>query len=109
MPSATGRRQPPLVAADAVVAVLAATRAAGEAAAIELVYGAIHRGGPTNDLLAVKYLEALARIGDGRATKIFLPLDGSGMTGALAGLAELFRETHAERVASDGPGELPTR
>ena len=34
---------------------------------------------------------------------------GSGMTGALAGLAELFRETHAERVASDGPGELPTR
>ena len=53
--------------------------------------------------------EALARIGDGRATKIFLPLDGSGMTGALAGLAERFRETHAERVASDGPGELPTR
>lgn len=85
------------------------TTAAGEAAAIELVYGAIHRGGPTNDLLAVKYLEALARIGDGRATKIFLPLDGSGMTGALAGLAELFRETHAERVASDGPGESSTR
>lgn len=71
------------------------TIAAGEALAIEQVYDAIHRGEPTNDLLAIKYLEALRSIANGRATKIFLPLDTGGLYGTLAGVAELFR---------DGPG-----
>lgn len=66
--------------------------AAGEARAIEMVYDSIHRGDPTNDLLAVKYLDALKGIADGNATKIFLPLDTGGLYGTLAGIAELFRE-----------------
>ena len=33
--------------------------AQGEAEAIENVFGAIHKGDPTNDLIAIKYLEAL--------------------------------------------------
>jgi len=37
-------------------------RAKGEAEAIQTVFGAIHDGNPTNDLLAVKYLEALRSI-----------------------------------------------
>ena len=68
------------------------TIAAGEARAIELVYESIHRGDPTNDLLAVKYLDTLKGIADGQATKIFLPLDTGGLYGTLAGVAELFRE-----------------
>jgi len=68
------------------------TIAAGEASAIEVVYAAIHTGDPTNDLLAVKYLETLKGIADGQATKIFLPLDTGGLFGTLAGVAELFRE-----------------
>ena len=50
--------------------------AEGEAQAIENVFGAIHRGDPTSDLLAVRYLEALPKIADGKATKIFMPLRG---------------------------------
>ena len=33
--------------------------------AIETVFGAIHKGNPTNDLIAIKYLEALAKIANG--------------------------------------------
>ncbi|MDR0842405.1 MAG: SPFH/Band 7/PHB domain protein, partial [Acidobacteriota bacterium] len=50
------------------------TVAQGEASAVETVFGAIHNGNPTNDLIAIKYLEALQKIADGKATKIFLPL-----------------------------------
>jgi regulator of protease activity HflC (stomatin/prohibitin superfamily) len=68
------------------------TVAQGEAQAIEAVYAAIHRGDPSPDLLAVKYMETLAAVADGQATKIFLPLDTTSVMGSLAGIAELFRE-----------------
>ena len=64
--------------------------AQGQADAIRSVYGAIHEGGPTPDLIAIKYLEALQGIADGKATKIFLPADMSGVMGSIAGVAELF-------------------
>jgi regulator of protease activity HflC (stomatin/prohibitin superfamily) len=67
--------------------------AEGEAAAIRSVYSAIHEGNPTTDLLAIKYLEALARIADGKATKIFLPVDTANVMGSIAGIAELFNST----------------
>lgn len=57
--------------------------AEGEAAAIRNVFTAIHEGGATGDVLAVKYLEALQHIADGRATKIFLPIESSALLGAL--------------------------
>jgi regulator of protease activity HflC (stomatin/prohibitin superfamily) len=66
------------------------TVASGEADAIRSVYEAIHDGNPSNDLLAIKYLEALGTIADGRATKIFLPADLAGIMGAIGGVAELF-------------------
>jgi regulator of protease activity HflC (stomatin/prohibitin superfamily) len=62
--------------------------AEGEATAITSVYGAIHEGRPTADLLAVKYLEALQVIADGQATKVFLPLEATALLGALGGLAQ---------------------
>jgi regulator of protease activity HflC (stomatin/prohibitin superfamily) len=71
------------------------TVAAGEAEAIETVFGAIHKGNPTNDLIAVKYLEALQKVADGHATKIFLPLETSGILGSIAGIGELFKEKAA--------------
>ncbi len=67
------------------------TVADGEAEAIAKVYGAIHEGDPTNDLIAIKYLEALQGIANGRATKIFLPLEATGVMGAIGGIGELFR------------------
>jgi regulator of protease activity HflC (stomatin/prohibitin superfamily) len=69
------------------------TVAQGEAEAIENVFGAIHNGDPTNDLIAIKYLESLQKIADGKATKIFLPLETSGILGSIGGISELFKET----------------
>jgi regulator of protease activity HflC (stomatin/prohibitin superfamily) len=73
--------------------------AQGQAEAIRAVYHAIHEGNPTPDLLAVKYLETLQGIANGRATKIFLPADTTGVMGSLAGIAELFKEG----PSTDGP------
>ncbi len=66
--------------------------AEGESKAILTVYSAIHEGNPTNDLLAIKYMEALQKVADGKATKIFLPLETSGVLGSIAGISELFKE-----------------
>jgi regulator of protease activity HflC (stomatin/prohibitin superfamily) len=68
------------------------TVAKGEAEAVERVYNAIHNGRPTNDLIAIKYLEALQKIADGQATKIFLPFEASGILGSVAGIGELLKE-----------------
>jgi regulator of protease activity HflC (stomatin/prohibitin superfamily) len=68
------------------------TVAKGEAEAVERVYQAIHNGRPTNDLIAIKYLEALQKIADGKATKIFLPFEASGVLGSVAGMGEMLKE-----------------
>jgi regulator of protease activity HflC (stomatin/prohibitin superfamily) len=67
------------------------TEAEGEAEAIRSVYAAIHEGDPTNDLIAIKYLEALGTIANGQATKIFVPSDMSNVLASIGGVAELFR------------------
>jgi regulator of protease activity HflC (stomatin/prohibitin superfamily) len=74
------------------------TVAEGEGQAIERVFAAIHNGNPTPDLLAVKYMEALQGVADGQATKIFLPLDTSGVLGSVAAIGELFKETSSEET-----------
>lgn len=63
--------------------------AEGEAQAIASVYGAIHAGDPTNDLIAIKYLETLGAIADGKTSKIYLPLEVSGVLGSIGGISEL--------------------
>ncbi|MDD2523753.1 MAG: SPFH/Band 7/PHB domain protein [Endomicrobiaceae bacterium] len=65
---------------------------------IDTIYNAIHAGKPTNDLLAIKYMEALGKIADGQATKIFLPLETSGDTASLAGIAELFKDKKNDSI-----------
>ncbi len=74
------------------------TVAKGEAEAIQTVFGAIHDGRPTNDLIAIKYLEALQHIANGQATKIFLPLEASGVLGSIAGVGELFKESKEKKT-----------
>ncbi len=66
--------------------------AQGEADAITSVYRAIHKGNPTNDLIAIKYLEALQSIANGKASKVFLPYEASGVLGSIGGIAELMKE-----------------
>ncbi len=80
------------------------TVAEGEAQAIETVYHAIHAGDPTPDLITIKYLEALQGIANGKATKIFLPLDTSGLLGSVAAIGELFKDGGG---AAAGPADRP--
>ena len=68
------------------------TVAEGEGRAIERVFLAIHNGNPTPDLIAIRYLEALQGVANGQATKIFLPLDTTGVLGGVAAMAELWKE-----------------
>jgi len=69
------------------------TIAEGEAEAIRTVYAAIHEGNPDSGLIAIKYLEALAAIADGQATKIILPAELSGLAGTIAGITEAVKIT----------------
>lgn len=72
------------------------TVAKGEAEAIETVYNAIHEGNPTTDLIAIKYLEALQKMAEGQATKIFLPYEATGVLGSIGGIAELLKEKESK-------------
>ena len=67
------------------------TVAAGEAEAIRSVYQAIHDGNPSDDLIAIKYLEALQVMANGNATKIILPTELAGIAGAITGITEAVR------------------
>jgi regulator of protease activity HflC (stomatin/prohibitin superfamily) len=66
------------------------TVAEGEGQAIERVFRAIHTGDPTPDLITIRYLDALQGIADGKATKIFLPIETSGILGSLGAIKELW-------------------
>jgi len=77
------------------------TVALGEAEAIRSVYGAILNSGTDDRVIAIKYLEALQGIADGRATKIFVPADMSATLGTIGGIAEMLRD-------GDFPSASPT-
>lgn len=62
--------------------------AVGQANAIEKVFKAIHDGNPTQDLITIRYLEALKDISDGQASKIFLPYEISGVLGSISTMFE---------------------
>ena len=115
---AEGQRQSAILAAEgeaqAVRTVAEAERyrlqtvAEGEAEATRQTFQAIHDGDPTSDLLAGRYLEALAQIADGRATKIVVPTEFSGVLGAVAGIADAMRPVDdAEGDASTPPMVAP--
>ncbi len=65
-----------------------AIRSISEAKAkeIELVYNAIKNANPDDKLVAIKSLEALEKISEGSANKVFIPFEA---TKALAGLGSL--------------------
>lgn len=70
--------------------------AEGQALAIVNVFKAIHDGNPTNDLIAIKYLETLKEVANGQATKIFLPLEASSVLSSVGAMAELFKDRKVE-------------
>ncbi len=85
--------------------------AAGEANAIFSVYGAIQDAGTDDRVIAIKYLESMEKIANGKATKIFLPADMSAALGSIGGIAELFRgdDPDGDDSPSSGGGAAPKR
>lgn len=61
-----------------------------KAAEIDLVYNAIMKAKPSQELVSIKALEALERVAEGPANKVFIPFDTSKAFGALGAANELF-------------------
>jgi regulator of protease activity HflC (stomatin/prohibitin superfamily) len=61
----------------------------GEAARARL--SGIKAAAADNNVLVVEYLQALERIGDGRATKLVIPAEFSGLLGTVAAVTDVIR------------------
>jgi regulator of protease activity HflC (stomatin/prohibitin superfamily) len=73
----------------------------GEAKAIEKVFNAIHEGHPTRDLLMLKYLEALSKMADGKATKIFMPVETAGILSSAGAIGEMLRGEKSDQLPQE--------
>ncbi len=67
------------------------TVAQGEAEAIVNVFQAIHKGQPDNKLITLRYLEALKTIADGKANKVFFPIEVASLLSGVGLAAELLK------------------
>ena len=85
------------------------TLAQGEAQAIHSVYNAIHQNNPDTPLLTVKYLEALAAMANGNATKIVVPTELAGLAGSLTAVTELLGRSNSQTNGASPDGEPPSR
>ncbi|HHU62390.1 MAG TPA: SPFH/Band 7/PHB domain protein [Natronincola sp.] len=63
--------------------------AEAEAKSIETVQSALKTGNASSYLVATKYLEALPQMADGKATKIFLPVETASILGTVGAFAEM--------------------
>jgi regulator of protease activity HflC (stomatin/prohibitin superfamily) len=80
----------------------------GEAARARLT--GIKSAGADQNVLTVEYLQALAKIGDGRATKLVIPAEFSGLLGTVAALGEALRpDDGADEVRPKGGLPIPDR
>jgi regulator of protease activity HflC (stomatin/prohibitin superfamily) len=84
--------------------------AEAEAKATSVVSEAIAKGNvqAVNYFIALKYVEALARIGSANNNKVvFLPLEATGVIGSIGGIAELARQAAGGGEAPKGPWQKP--
>ena len=64
---------------------------------IAQVYGAIMNAKPDDKLVAIKSLETLEKVADGKANKVFIPFDTTKSMGALGALTEVVRENKSNK------------
>src|SRR6476469_1603250 len=79
--------------------------AQAEAEAIQRITASLPEGQAAMYLLGLKYLEALPNITKGPGTTIFLPVEATGVMGALGGMRELLRATAGEGAATGGSNQ----
>lgn len=95
--TAEGEKQSSILRAEGD-AQSAITRAEGEAKAIETVFGAIHEGNPTPDLLSYEYLRVLPQVAEGKASKLWvLPAE---LTAALKAVGKGFEGLTEDKDSS---------
>ncbi|MGI6627571.1 MAG: SPFH domain-containing protein [Bacillota bacterium] len=86
--TAEGQRQAAILRsqgeAEAIITVQKA-----KAEAVKMVYLAIKEADPTKEVVAIRSLEALEKVSEGKATKILLPVEAAGVLGALSGIKEI--------------------
>ena len=63
---------------------------------IAQVYGAIMNAKPDDKLIAIKSLETLEKVADGKANKVFIPFDTTKSMGALGALSEVVKENKSK-------------
>lgn len=71
------------------------TVALGEAEAIASVFNAIHEARPDERLITLRYLDMLPKLAEGKANKIFMPYEASGIISSLAAMVEGIRKDDA--------------
>lgn len=100
--TAEGQRQSSILKAegDAQAAIL---RADGEARAIEKVFDAIHKGNPSQKLLAYQYLQTLPKLAEGTANKLWIIPSEVGE--ALKGIGNVLGGPDSPAEGTDGPPE----
>jgi len=84
--------------------------AQAEAKATDMVSKAIASGDPQaiNYFVAQKYVEAIAGFANSPNEKlIFMPMETSGVIGALGGISELFKNLNEEKPAIGRRGSVP--
>ncbi|MCD6162624.1 MAG: SPFH/Band 7/PHB domain protein [candidate division Zixibacteria bacterium] len=75
------------------------TVAQGEAEAIINVFQAIHKGEPDDKLITLRYLESLKQIADGKANKLFFPIEVSSLLSGVGLAADMLKNPPKEKAA----------
>jgi regulator of protease activity HflC (stomatin/prohibitin superfamily) len=76
--------------------------AEAKAEATRLVFGAVHEGNATPEILALRYLETLQELGKGN-NKVFVPYEASAALGSVGMLKELFAR-EGDQASASRPG-----
>ncbi len=79
--------------------------AQAEAEAIGRITASLPEGQAAMYLLGLKYLEALPSMAAGKGNTVFLPVEATGVMGALGGMRELLRATAGEGTAAGGANQ----
>ncbi|WP_418971444.1 SPFH domain-containing protein, partial [Allofournierella sp.] len=100
---AEGEKESAILRADAVRE-QRIREAQGEAQAIMEVQTALadsikllNEAAPTDKVLAIKSLEALAKVADGKATKLIIPSDMQNLAGMVASIKEMVTDDSAKK------------
>lgn len=87
--------------------------ATAEAEAIRKIAGALPPADAAMYLLGVKYLEALPLLTQGKGTTVFLPVEASGVMGAIGGIKQLLASSAGgavpDAIAAAVPPKLPPK